>query len=87
MYALVYDENGRPQPLKKVISVHKTRRAAEKALDKRIHKLGKRVWESNTHIVWIDLEVKAGDFVSARHFFTWRPGKIVPEGERYSDTD
>ena len=85
MYALVYDESVRPQPLKKVISVHKTRRAEEKAMDKRIHKIGKRVWESNTHIVWIEHEVKSGDFVSDRHFFTWRPGKIVPENERYSD--
>lgn len=81
MYALVCDKNGRPQPLKKVLSVHKTRKAAENALDKRIHKLGKQVWENNTRIVWIEHEVKTGDFVSARHFLTWRPGIVTRESK------
>ena len=52
MYALIYDESDPAKREKKVISVHKTRETAEKALKKRQHKLDKRVWECNTRIVW-----------------------------------
>jgi hypothetical protein len=44
MYALIYDEFDSAKREKKVISVHKTRETAEKALEKRQRKLGKRVW-------------------------------------------
>ena len=87
MFALIYDEHDLVRPLKEVISVHKTRKSAEKALEKRMHKLGKRVWECNTRIVWFDKKVKRGDFVSEKQFSTWRPEETIPEGELYSDTD
>ena len=45
MYALIYDEFDPSEREKKVISVHKTRGTAEKTLEKRQRKLGKRVWE------------------------------------------
>jgi hypothetical protein len=71
MYALIYDEHDLVKPKKKVISVHKSRDTAETALEKRKKKLGKKVWECNTRIVWT----------------TWRPGEPIPAGEMYSDTD
>ncbi|MGD2099420.1 MAG: hypothetical protein PVG35_17725 [Desulfobacterales bacterium] len=43
MDALIYDEFEPSKREKKVISVHKRRETAEKALEKRQHKLGKRV--------------------------------------------
>ena len=45
MYALIYDEFDLAKREKKVISVHKTREMAEKALKKRQRKLYRRVWE------------------------------------------
>jgi hypothetical protein len=51
MYALIYDEFDPAKREKKVISVHETREAAEKALKKRQRELGKRVWECHTRIV------------------------------------
>ena len=87
MYALIYDEHEIRKPLKKVISVHKTRLNAEKALEKRQQKLGKKVWECHTRIVWIQGRVKRGTYVSHTQFSNWRPGETIPEGELYSDTD
>ncbi len=50
MYALIYDEFDPAKREKRVISVHKTRVTAEKALTKRQHKLGKRVWDCKMEI-------------------------------------
>jgi len=87
MYALIFDERDPAKPLKKVVSVHTTRKNAERALEKRMRKLGKRVWECDTRIVWIQGRVRAGDLVGEKQFSTWRPGEAIPEGELYSDAD
>ena len=87
MYALIYDERDPAQPMKKVISVHKSRQTAENALEKRKKDLGRRVWECNTRIVWVDGRVKADEFLSPTSFNTWRPGEKIPWGNLYSDTD
>jgi hypothetical protein len=87
MYALIYDENDPARPLKEVLSVHKSRSTAEKALDKRMRQLGKRVWECNARIVWIDKPVRVKDMVAPKDFSTWRPGEHLPVGERYMDSD
>jgi hypothetical protein len=42
LYALIYDEFDPAKREKEVISVHRTRETAEKALNKRQHKLGKK---------------------------------------------
>lgn len=87
MYALIYDEYDLSKPRKKVISVHRSRETAEKALAKRMKKLGKRVWECDTRIVWVKNHVATGDFIKAADFETWRPGEKIPVGERYPDSD
>ncbi len=87
MYALIYDENDPRHPLKEVISVHKTRETAERALAKRMKRLGKRVWECDTRIVWIEQRVRPSDYVALKDVFVWRPGEKIPAGERYSDSD
>ena len=87
MYALIYDEHDLAKPFKRVISVHKTRQTAEKALKKRQDKLGRRVYECNTRIVWAHQRVKAGGTICTTDFSAWRPGEKIPEGEMHSDTD
>jgi hypothetical protein len=87
MYALIYDEYDLNKPQKAVISVHKTRETAEKALVKRQKKLGRRVWECNTRIVWVNRKVRTGDHVSVPEYSTWRPGEKIPEGEMYPSAD
>jgi hypothetical protein len=87
MYALIYDEHDLAKPKKKVLSVHKTRKTAENALEKRKRKLGRKVWECNTRIVWANGRIRAGDYITPDLFTTWRPGEEVPEGETYSNTD
>lgn len=87
MYALIYDEFDPSEREKKVISVHKTRGTAEKTLEKRQRKLGKRVWECNTRIVWVYDRVRAGDTITPSSFDTWAPGEAIPEGDRVSDGD
>lgn len=86
MYALIYDEHDFTEQ-KKVISVHRTRENAEKALEKRKKELGKKVWECNTRVVWLDKSVSSGDYVREGEFSTWRPGEPVPEGEVFPDSD
>ena len=61
MYALIYDEFDPAKREKKVISVHKTRETAEKAMIKRQRKLGQKVWESHDRIVWVGNPVHKGD--------------------------
>ncbi len=87
MYAVIYDEHRPDQKAKEVISVHSTREEAEKALEKRQATLGRRVWECNARVVWVDSEVKPGDHLLPNSFSTWRPGEKIPEGEMYPDTD
>mgnify|MGYP000053041825 CR=1 FL=1 len=87
MYALVYDENDPQQPLMEVISLHKTREAAERALTKRMKRLDKRVWECDTRIVWIAQRVRPMDLVAPKDVATWRPGEAIPFGEQFSDAD
>ena len=87
MYALIYDEFEPLKREKKVISVHKTRETAEKALKARQQKLGKRVWECNTRIVWVYDPVHSGDTLTPDSFDTWAPGEEIPEGDRVPDGD
>lgn len=87
MYALIYDENDPNKPLKQVLSVHKSRATAERALEKRMRKLGRRVWECHARIVWTDKRVRTDDWIGSKDFDTWRPGEVIPVGERYSDSD
>ena len=87
MYALIYDEFDSAKREKKVISVHKTRETAEKTLKKRQRKLGKRVWECHTRIVWVHNQVNKGDNITPNNFDTWAPGEKIPEGDRVPDGD
>jgi hypothetical protein len=87
MYALIYDEHRVEEPLKKVISVHKGRQTAEVALEKRRTRLGRKIWECYTRIVWVDKEISAGDLLGPSEFDNWRPGETIPEGELHSDCD
>lgn len=87
MYALIYDEFDLKKPKKKIISVHKTRKTAEKALSNRQRKLGKKVWECNTRIVWADGRVRTGDYITPDLFDTWAPGEKIPQGDRVPDGD
>ncbi|MBW2430408.1 MAG: hypothetical protein JRF56_15730 [Deltaproteobacteria bacterium] len=87
MYALIYDEFDPAKREKNVISVHKTRGTAEKALRKRQRRLGKRVWECRTRIVWVHDRVNKGDNITPNSFDTWAPGEIIPAGDRVPDGD
>jgi hypothetical protein len=87
MYALIYDEFDPTKREKEVISVHKTRETAIKALEKRMRRLRKRVWECDTRIVWVYDRIRAGDHITPDSFETWAPGDEIPEGDRYADGD
>jgi len=87
MYALIYDEHQIEKPQKKVISVHNSRETADIALEKRKKKLGRKVWECNTRIVWVERKLAARDFVGPGEYETWRPGEEIPEGETHADSD
>ena len=87
MYALIYDKFEPSEREKAVISVHKTRKTAERALRERQFKLGKRVWECNTRIVWAYDRVHQGDTITPKSFDTWAPGEKIPEGDRVPDGD
>ena len=87
MYALIYDEFDLSEREKKVISVHKSRETAEKALEKRQRDLGKKVWECNTRIVWVHTQVNSGDTITPDLFDTWAPGEEIPRGDRVPDGD
>ena len=80
MYALIYDEFEPAKREKRVISVHKTRETAEKALKKRQRKLGRRVWECHTRIVWVNGRVHEGETITPNFFDTWAPGEKIPQG-------
>jgi hypothetical protein len=87
VYALIYDKHDPTKHGKKVISLHKTRATAEKALAKRMRKLGKRVWECDTRIVWVRKRPNVGDYLKPDAFYTWAPDEEIPYGDRYSDGD
>ena len=87
MYALIYDEFDPAKREKKVISVHKTRETAEKAMIKRQRKLGQKVWESHARIVWVGNPVHKGDNITPNNFDTWAPGEKIPEGDQVPDGD
>ncbi len=88
MFALVYDTHELNKPFKRVLSVHKTRETAERALEKRMARLGKKkVWECDTRIVWLKENVKPGYGVTENAFSTWRPGEKIPYGELHPDCD
>lgn len=87
MYALIYDEHNLEKITKPVISVHESREEAEAALLKRQQELGRRVFDCNTRIVWVEREVQAGEQVPLADCSTWAPGEKIPHGEIYTDTD
>jgi hypothetical protein len=87
MFALIYDTHELEKPKKRVISVHKSRETAEKALEQRKNRLGITVTECNTRIVWMKRIVKCDDLVNENDFVTWKPGENIPYGETHSDTD
>jgi hypothetical protein len=87
MYALIYDEHKADMPQCKVISIHNSREEAEIALEERIKRLGKTLWECNTRTVWTEAEVKPGDFIGPADYSTWRLGEETPYGELHSDSD
>ena len=87
MYVLIYDENVNNGQEKKVLSVHRSRKTAERALDNRMKKLKKRVTDCNARIVWVEDKVRSGDYVRPTQFSTWRPGEEIPWGEMHSDED
>lgn len=87
MYALIYDEFDPAKHEKEVISVHKTRKTAEKALEKRMRKLRKRVWECDTRIVWLYDRVRTGDHHTPNSFDTWAPHEEIPERDKCADGD
>jgi len=87
MYALIYDHFEPSMREKRVVSVHKTRKTAEKALRKRQKKLGRRVWECKTRIVWVYDPVHSDDTITPDSFDTWAPGEKIPGEELEPDTD
>ena len=87
MFALIYDTHEMDKPLKKVLSVHKTRQTAERVLALRMSRLGKKVWECDTRVVWLKSIAQRGDAVTPKDFSTWRPGEKIPYGEFHSDED
>ena len=87
MFALIYDTHELDKPKKRVISTHDSRKAAEKALEERIERLGKTVEECDTRIVWVNGQVKARTFLRPSAYTTWRPGEKIPWGDQYSDSD
>jgi hypothetical protein len=87
MYALIYDEFDPAKREKRVVSVHKTRQTAEKALKKRRRKLEREVWECHTRIVWVYNPVQRGDRITPTHFDTWAPDEKIPASDQVPDGD
>jgi len=87
MYAIIEDEHDLRKREKPVLSVHKSREEAEKALEKHREQVDKRVWECIHRIVWVEGRVRSGDHISPSDFETWAPQEEIPEGDRISDTD
>lgn len=87
MYAIIEDEHDLTKREKQVLSVHKSREDAEKALEEHREQVHKRVWECIHRIVWVEGRVRNGDHISPSDFETWAPQDKIPEGDRISDTD
>ncbi|MFO7715323.1 hypothetical protein [Desulfosarcina sp.] len=87
MFGLIYDTHELDKPQKRVISVHKSRKTAENALEERMRRLGKTVEECDTRIVWFKRKVQRGDAVINHDFSTWKPGEKIPYGELHPDCD
>ncbi len=87
MYALIYDEFDLSKREKKVISLHPDRPTAERALNWRQEKLGKKVFECHTRIVWLHNKVNPGETVTPNIFDTWAPNEEIPESEKVPDGD
>lgn len=87
MYAIIFDEHDSEKPLKRIVSVHRTRKGADAALIKHRKTHGKKVAECNMRIVWTEEKIKTGKSLTAGQFDMWRPGEIIPEGETHSDED
>ena len=87
MYALIYDEFDLSKPEKEVISVHKFRETAEKALAKRRRKLGLTTLECHTRIVWTDKKIRTGGILKPGMYDTWAPDEELPEHEKVPDGD
>jgi hypothetical protein len=52
MVALIYDIHELDKPFKRVLSVNKSRETAERALEKRMARLGKKKWGSATRALF-----------------------------------
>jgi hypothetical protein len=87
MYALIYDDFDPKKREKKVISLHPTREDAARALQERQARLGRRVWECHTRIVWLHRDVHPWDFVTPDIFETWAPDEQIPESDKVPDGD
>lgn len=87
MYALIEDEHDLTKREKLVLSVHKSREAAEKALEEHRKQLHKRVWECIHRIVWVEGTVHSGNQITPDKFETWAPHEEIPEGDRVPDGD
>ena len=87
MFALIYDDFDLSKPKKEVISVHKTRVTAEKALAKRRRKLGLTMLECHTRIIWTDKKIRAGSILTPGMYDTWAPDEELPENEKVPDGD
>jgi hypothetical protein len=87
MYALIYDDFDVSKPNKEVISVHKSRETAERALAKRRRKLGLSTLECHTRIVWTDEKIRIGNYLMPGSYDTWAPNEKIPESEKVPDGD
>ena len=62
---------------KPIVSVHKTRKTAEKAQAKRRKKLGLGFLEDHTRIVWVEDWVHTGDTITPDRFDTLSPDEEI----------
>ena len=77
MYALIYDEFDPTKREKKIVSVHKTRKTAEKVQAKRRKELGLEFLEDHTRIVWVEDRVHTGDTITPDRFDTFSPDEEI----------
>jgi len=87
MFALIYDPHDMSKPFKQVLSVHKTREAAQQALEKRMARSGKHLWERDARIVWLTENAKPGYGVTENAFSTRQPGESIPYGQTQAERD
>jgi hypothetical protein len=87
MYAIIEDDHDLTRREKPVLSVHKSREDAEKAIKEHWEQVDKRVWECIHRIVWVEGRVHSGDHITPSDFETWAPHEEIPEGDRVPDGD